>query len=130
MVTFPGSLLSEAETRDFRMAEVQTNRTETQGAQRFSPSLRMSFKTPEQGKGAEAAIEVVMDASARDILSLDGRDASGRRRREVSCNTSLDLRPKASLSEELEGILGHDESYQAQHNYLEDILEAGAACGQ
>jgi hypothetical protein len=62
MVTFQGSLLSEDETRDFRMAEVQTNRTEIQEAQPLSPSLRMSFKTPEQGKRAEEAIAVARSA--------------------------------------------------------------------
>jgi hypothetical protein len=62
MVTFQVSLLSEDETRDFRMAEVQTNRTEIQEAQRLSPSLRMSFKTPEQGKRAEEAIAVARSA--------------------------------------------------------------------
>jgi hypothetical protein len=48
------------------------------------------------------------------------------RRREVSWN----LRPKASLPEEMEGTIGHRESYQARHDHLKDRLKAGAACEQ
>jgi hypothetical protein len=67
-------------------------------------------------------LKAVMDVSVRDILSLDGHDSSGRHRREVLWNTSLDVRPMASLSKEMKGNLGEGETYQAQHNHLEDTV--------
>ena len=51
-----GSKLSDEDTRDFRMAELQKKPAAIEEVESSSPVLRISFKTPDQGKRAEKAI--------------------------------------------------------------------------
>jgi hypothetical protein len=62
-----GSLLSEDATPDYRKAELLAKRTEIQEAQRTSPSLRISLKTPEPEARADEAIEVASEAPSEDV---------------------------------------------------------------
>jgi hypothetical protein len=57
-----GSKLSVADTRAFRMAELEKKRAALSDAQISSPALRISFKTPDQGARTKEAIEVASGA--------------------------------------------------------------------